>query len=90
MKNPIQPLAKDTKGVLRFKENTLVRALLDHGQATGLGLNDLACMKSTPEYADDWQQLAQIPDVQHWQQLLALPGWEPVAASTSSSISTAQ
>ena len=60
MKNPIQPLAKDTKGVLRFKENTLVRALLDHGQATGLGLNDLACMFSTPEYADDWQQLAQL------------------------------
>ena len=42
----------------------------------------------------DWQQLAQIPDVQHWQQLLALPGWEPVTASASSStsisISTAQ
>ena len=33
----------------------------------------------------DWQQLTQIPDVQHWKQLLALPGWEPVTASASSS-----
>lgn len=60
MKNPIQPLAKDEKGVLRFKENTLVRALLDHGQATGFGLNELACKFCTPEHADDWQQLAQL------------------------------
>ena len=60
MKNPIQPLAKDAQGVLRFKENSLVRALLDHGQATGLGLNELARKFYAPEHADDWQQLAQL------------------------------
>jgi hypothetical protein len=46
--------------VLRFKKNALVCALLDHGQATGLGLNELACKFYTPEHADDWQQLAQL------------------------------
>lgn len=60
MKNPIQPLAKDATGVLRFKENALVRALLDHGRATGFGLNELARKFRTSEHADDWQQLAQL------------------------------
>lgn len=60
MKNPIQPLAKDVQGVLRFKENALVRALLDHGQATGFGLNELASKFCKTEHADDWQQLAQL------------------------------
>lgn len=60
MKNPIQPLAKDAQGVLRFKGNTLVSALLDHGQATGFGLNEMACKFYTTEHADDWQQLAQL------------------------------
>ena len=46
--------------MLRFKENSLVRALLDHGQATGLGLNELARKFYAPEHADDWQQLAQL------------------------------
>ena len=54
MKNPIQPLAKDAQGTLRFKENQLVRALLDHGQETGFGLNELARKCYTPEHADDW------------------------------------
>ena len=60
MKNPIQPLSKDEQGVVRFKENVLVRALLDHGQDTGLGLNELARKFYTPDHADDWQQLAQL------------------------------
>ena len=60
MKNPIQPLAKDEQGVLRFKANVLINALLDHGQATGFGLNELARKFYTPEHADDWQQLAQL------------------------------
>lgn len=60
MKNPIQSLTKGEQGVLRFKENKLVCALLDHGQATGFGLNELACKFFTTEHADDWQQLAQL------------------------------
>lgn len=60
MKNPIQPLEKDAQGVLRFKENILIRALLDHGRATGLGLNELALKFNKPEHVDDWQQLAQL------------------------------
>lgn len=60
MKNPIQPLAKDAQGVLRFKANALVNALLEHGQATGLGLNELACKYHGAEHADDLQQLAQL------------------------------
>ena len=60
MKNPIQPLVKDTQGVLRFKANALVNALLEHGQATGLGLNELAHKFCDAEHADDRQQLAQL------------------------------
>ena len=60
MGNPIQPLELDDQGVLRFKSNKLVDALLDHGQATGLGLNELRFKYHGPEYADDWQQLSQL------------------------------
>lgn len=59
MRHPIQPLAKDEQGVVRFKANKLVCALLDHGQRTGLGLNELA-VKFGGEYVDDWRQLAQL------------------------------
>lgn len=61
MKNPIQPLETDADGILRFKRNMLVNALLEHGQATGFGLNELAIkMHWTEGYADDWRQLAQL------------------------------
>ena len=60
MKNPIQPLTSDSQGVLRFKANALVNALLEHGQATGLGLNELAHKFCGAEHADDRQQLAQL------------------------------
>ncbi len=60
MRHPIQPLAKDDMGVVRFKENKLVRELLDHGQRTGFGLNELAVKLSGPECADDWRQFAQL------------------------------
>lgn len=39
-RHPIQPLAVDEQGVLRFQSNRLVSALLDHGQETGLGLRE--------------------------------------------------
>lgn len=55
MKNPIQPLAKDAHGVLRFKENAIVLHLLDTHPACDM--NRLACMDFTD---DDRQQFAQL------------------------------
>ena len=53
-RHPIQPLEKDTHGVLRFKENAIVRALLDTGH---LDLNAIARMDFSD---DDRQQFAQL------------------------------
>ncbi len=55
MKNPIQPLAQDAIGVLRFKENAIVRYLLD--THPNCDMNKLACMEFTD---DDRQQFAQL------------------------------
>lgn len=52
---PIQPLAKDEHGVMRFKPNTIVRYLLGHG---GLNLNDLTRVGHFPD--EDWEQFAQL------------------------------
>lgn len=57
MKNPIQPLAKDAQGVLRFKENAIVRHLLDWARERGMDLNKLARMDFTQ---DDREQFAQL------------------------------
>lgn len=54
---PMQAVITDDRGVLRFKANTLVRALLDHGKETGLGLNELAQQEHC---AEDRMQLAQL------------------------------
>ena len=56
-KHPIQPLAKDSAGVLRFKKNHIVCDLLEVASQHGLSLNDLACRDYSP---DDRQQLAQL------------------------------
>lgn len=57
MKNPIQPLANDAQGVMRFKANRIVRDLLDFAQPRGLGLNEMAMR----DYSDDdRQQFAQL------------------------------
>jgi hypothetical protein len=56
MKNPIQPIYKDENGILRFKENAIVRYLLDHG---GIDLNDLGKIESQFS-ADDQEQFAQL------------------------------
>ena len=56
MKHPIQPI-ENKDGVLRFKENAIVRHLLDYGQKHGCGLNELACMDFSNE---DHMQLAQL------------------------------
>lgn len=58
-KHPVQPLIADEHGVLRFKENAIVRFLLDNGNHT---LNDLAMMDFSNE---DREQLAQLIGYSH-------------------------
>lgn len=53
-RHPIQPLQNDDKGVLRFKENSIVRYILDHG---GVDLNHLARLDFPRE---DREQFAQL------------------------------
>jgi hypothetical protein len=55
MKNPIQPLVEDANGVLRFKDNAIVRHLLDTHPACDM--NRLAAWNFTD---DDRQQFAQL------------------------------
>lgn len=62
MRHPIQPLEIDAEGVLRFRENRIVSALLEHGQKTGLGLNELATMEFSRE---DREQFAQLIGYSH-------------------------
>jgi len=59
-RNPIQPVVRDKHGVLRFKSNILVAALLEHGQKHGFGLNELAGKYFEREHIDDWLQLCQL------------------------------
>jgi hypothetical protein len=59
-KNPIQPLVKDASGTIRFKRNSIIDALLEHGQKTGFGLNEIAFKFASPQHNDDHAQLAQL------------------------------
>lgn len=54
MIHPIQPLAKDTDGVIRFVPNKIVRFLLDAGP---FDMNQLALMPFSDE---DREQFAQL------------------------------
>ena len=54
--NPMQPLVWDGK-VIRFKENALVKYLLDWASARGCSLNELA---RVPASRTDQEQLAQL------------------------------
>lgn len=54
---PIQPLQQDERGTIRFRQNKLVNALLEHGQRTGFGLNELSQIEADPL---DRMQLAQL------------------------------
>lgn len=54
---PMQPVVVAPDGCVRFLQNRIVRDLLEHGQKTGLGLNELAC---GDYYADERMQLAQL------------------------------
>lgn len=57
--NPIQPLYETDNGVIRFKENKIVRYLLDNG---GIDMNQLACL----EFNDnDREQFAQLIGYSH-------------------------
>jgi len=56
-KLPMQPLVVDSRGALRFKENTIVRKLLDFGTAHGYGLNQMALEDFS---AEDRMQFAQL------------------------------
>lgn len=38
---PMQPIILDVRGVARFKKNTLVDNLYEHGVRTGYGLNEM-------------------------------------------------
>lgn len=54
MKNPIQPTKVDDHGVIRFKENKIVRKLLDEGP---FDMNQIAMWDIDP---DDRVQFAQL------------------------------
>ncbi|WP_324723819.1 hypothetical protein [Lelliottia sp. JS-SCA-14] len=55
--SPMQPMVIDSVGTLRFKENPLVRKLLDVATGAGYGLNAMALEDHSP---DDRMQLAQL------------------------------
>lgn len=58
MRHPTQPLAPDEDGTVRFKENAIVRRLLDRSrEGLKTDLNDIACMEFSQE---DRQQFAQL------------------------------
>ena len=54
MKHPIQPVEVDSRGVKRFKENKVVRWLLDNG---GKDLNDIARQGFDREEQEQFAQL---------------------------------
>lgn len=53
----MQPLTFDTHGTLRFKENQIIRKVLDYATQHGYGLNAIAMDDYTDE---DRMQLAQL------------------------------
>ena len=53
----MQPLYKDSDGIIRFQQNAIVRELLDKSQALGFGLNNLADGEFTQA---DWEQFYQL------------------------------
>jgi hypothetical protein len=53
-KHPMQPVARDAHGVVRFKPNAIVQHLLDHG---GFDMNSLAMLPFSDE---DHTQFAQL------------------------------
>lgn len=54
MKHPIQPLIMDKNNVLRFKENVIVRYILDNG---GIDLNHIVQQEFPKEDLEQFYQL---------------------------------
>lgn len=54
MKFPMQPLAKDGQGVVRFRQNAIVSYLLDNG---GIDLNRIGLLGFSDEDATQFAQL---------------------------------
>ncbi len=55
--HPIQPLAKDANGVLRFRKNQIVSDMLDAAEKHGMDMNTIA----RADYSDeDRRQFAQL------------------------------
>ena len=53
---PMQPIARDAQGVVRFRANAVVSHMLDHG---GIDLTDLRiALHEAPR--EDWAQFAQL------------------------------
>lgn len=57
-KHPMQPMVHDGKGVVRFKENAIVRDLLD--AATDAGIMDLNKIGAANYSREDRVQFAQL------------------------------
>ena len=58
MRHSIQPLERDKHGVIRFKENTIVSALLDAATKAGvMDLNKIAMMNFPREEHEHFAQL---------------------------------
>ncbi len=57
MKHPMQPIEWDGHGVIRFKQNAIVRDLLDWASERGMDLTTIAAMRVS---ADDWTQFMQL------------------------------
>lgn len=57
LRHPVQPLYRDQHGVIRFKENAIVKFLLEWTTVRGMGLNELAGKGFSNE---DFEQFAQL------------------------------
>lgn len=55
--HPMQPVVLDPHGVARFKQNAIVRFLVDWARDRGMSLNELAVMGFSDA---DFEQLAQL------------------------------
>jgi hypothetical protein len=56
-KNPMQPIVIDSKNVVRFKGNEIVRAVYEISKVHGFGLHEIAMRNFTK---DDRKQFAQL------------------------------
>lgn len=59
--HPMQPIGWDGRGVIRFRENRIVSALLDVASENGIDLNQIAIGIARRKYSEeDMVQLAQL------------------------------